>query len=169
MATYPFCGGPERPNQRAQAQPPSPQGQRKPPRPTGRRKKTNPKIFGTLGPSWDPFSINFFDKFWSAPKLQIFYPPKDPKRHAAGAKQAVRPPTHTQQPESRRHSGPVRCTDPRETYAAEPFPLGKGSFFGKGCVAPSGAQKTKINNDNPNTNKAAEKGAGKRAGNAPGK
>ena len=56
---------------------------------------------------------------------------------AAGAEQADSPPTHTQQPEPRRHSGPVRRTNPREGNAVEPFPFGKGSFFGKGAVVPS--------------------------------
>ena len=60
--------------------------------------------------------------------------------HAAGAQQADSPPTHTQQPEPGRHSEPVRCTNPREGNAVEPFPFGKGSFFGKGGVAPSASR-----------------------------
>ena len=60
--------------------------------------------------------------------------------HAAGAKQADSPPTHAQHPESRRHSGPGRRTNPREGNAVEPFPFGKGLFFGKGGVAPSASK-----------------------------
>ena len=60
--------------------------------------------------------------------------------HAAGAEQADSPPTHTQQPKPRRHSGPVRRTNPREGNAVEPFPVGKGWFFGKEGVAPSASK-----------------------------
>ena len=113
------------PAHQARETPPQAQG----PAQENRRRKS----FGSLCPSWDRFSIKFFDNFCSALKFTNFLSPQRPQKctqRAPNRPTAHRPTTSNQSPDGT----PGRCVAPTpgREMLSNCFPLGKVRFSGRG-------------------------------------